>query len=103
MKQHNKLVRDRIPQILNDRGVQFEMPEVSGARRYEALIEKLREEVEEFASDGTMEELADVLEVVHALSEAIGISVDELEKTRNKKRADRGGFEAGVLLISTNR
>ena len=70
-----------------------------GTEEYQRLLfAKLSEEVLEFiASNGDPMELADVLEVVMALADDLGIGQQELETLRAKKAAERGGFAAGIV------
>lgn len=63
------------------------------------LEEKLEEEVAEFHESNQLDELADILEVVYALSEAQGRSVDELMAAYRKKHEERGGFFKNIFLI----
>jgi predicted house-cleaning noncanonical NTP pyrophosphatase (MazG superfamily) len=101
---YNKLVRDRIPEIIEAQG---KRPHV---RRYEqsefvgALKQKLAEEASEArqATEPTdlLIELADVLEVVHALAAALSINVTEIERERDVRRRERGGFDQRVCLLA---
>lgn len=59
---------------------------------------KLDEELAEYHKDQTIEELADLMEVIYAAAVARGYSVDELEKVRQKKVKKRGAFENRILL-----
>ncbi len=95
---YDKLVRDRIPAVIeenDERAVTHVADEAEYNRR---LAEKLDEEVAEFHESGETAELADVLEVVYALADSIGISPDELERIRAEKADQRGGFEDGIVL-----
>ena len=97
---YNKLVRDKIPEIIEKSG---EIPHtrILDGEEYTALLEKkLDEEVGEFHRDRNAEELADILEVVYALAEAIGASREELDRVYQRKHEQRGGFENRVFLIS---
>lgn len=95
-----KLVRDRIPQIIREDGAE---PVTYVADRDEyrlRLRAKLGEEVGEFLEadpDSAPEELADVLEVVQALAEEMGVGADQLEKIRRAKADERGGFADRVV------
>lgn len=99
-----KLVRDRIPQIIRDRG-QTPMTRVASDGEYRRLLEeKLQEEVAEFLGSGDPEELADIVEVVLALAGDCGVDRQHLEKLRASKAAERGAFSARIvwLVISLN-
>ena len=65
------------------------------------LEAKLDEELAEYHKDQNIEELADIYEVIRALAEAKGYTVDELESVRAKKHEERGGFKEKILLIET--
>ncbi len=97
MESYNKLVRDNIPNILDQKGIPYEKRIASPEEYKTELIRKLNEEVQEFLqSDGDPEELADVLEVIEALR-GLPDYVD-VEGLRIKKRAERGGFDQKIIL-----
>lgn len=94
-----KLVRDKIPQIITDAGKK-PITEILVQERYlEELDKKLEEEVAEYQADKSIEEMADVLEVLFAICEARGYSVDELMRVREEKYEKRGGFKERVYLV----
>ncbi len=100
MKYH-KLVRDNIPTLIESKGGKV-VTHIAEDKEYEEkLIEKLDEEVIEYNSDRTIEELADILEVVYAIGEYQGVDKDTLEEMRLKKREARGGFEQRIILDET--
>ncbi|TDC87390.1 hypothetical protein E1285_20685 [Actinomadura sp. 7K507] len=93
-----KLVRDRIPEIIRAAG---RLPEtrVAGPDEHGALLRaKLYEEAGEYAASGDPAELSDLLEVVHALAALHGITPVELEERRAAKAAERGGFSDRLVL-----
>ncbi|WP_067469595.1 nucleoside triphosphate pyrophosphohydrolase [Actinomadura macra] len=93
-----KLVRDRIPEVIESTGRQAEC-RVAGPDEYEALLRaKLYEEAGEYVASGDPDELADLLEVVHALAAAHRLTPDELEARRAAKATERGGFSGRVVL-----
>jgi predicted house-cleaning noncanonical NTP pyrophosphatase (MazG superfamily) len=96
MASYNKLVRDRIPEILDDKGVAYEK-RIASPEEYKAeLIKKLAEELTEFSEAADPEELADILEVVDALKQLPEFqNVTELQQL---KRKERGGFEKRIIL-----
>jgi len=98
MKVYNKLVRDRIPGIIESDGKKCKTYILGEDEYIAALEEKLNEEVAEYQSDKSIEEMADVLEVLQAICVARGYSLDQLEAVRTKKYADRGGFKDRVFL-----
>ena len=97
---YNKLVRDKIPSIIESNGQNPNTRILAEEEYTVALEQKLDEEVSEYHRDRNLEELADILEVVYALSENLGHSKEELLKTYEKKHAERGGFRDRVFLTS---
>jgi predicted house-cleaning noncanonical NTP pyrophosphatase (MazG superfamily) len=93
----SKLVRDRIPEIIRRTGVEPQVRVVRGVEYREYLCRKLTEEVEEFLHSHDPEELADVLEVLLALADDLGIGRAELEARRSAKAEARGGFAEGIV------
>ena len=91
-----KLVRDKIPQIIIEDGRTPIVRTLSDEEYLSELDRKLNEEVAEYQADKSLEEMADVLEVLLAICEARGHSVDELMEVRDKKREKRGGFRDKV-------
>ena len=88
-----KLVRDRIPEIIQEDGKTPIMDEEEYVRE---LDRKLCEEAEEYRADGSIEEMADVLEVLQAICIARGYTLQQLEEVRRKKAAERGGFKKRI-------
>mgnify|MGYP000706780083 CR=1 FL=1 len=98
VKKYHKLVRDRIPEIIESDGEQC-VCEVLSSKEYLALLdEKLQEELNEYEESKSLEELADLLEVMYAVVKARGWSVEELEQVRKEKAKQRGGFEKRTFL-----
>ncbi len=87
-----KLVRDKIPEIIEADGKKPITRILSQEEYLAELDTKLNEEVAEYQADKSVEEMADVLEVLYALCEARGYSIEELQQVREEKRAKRGGF-----------
>ncbi|MEK7570292.1 MAG: nucleoside triphosphate pyrophosphohydrolase [Patescibacteria group bacterium] len=95
---YNKLVRDKIPEIIAAKGGSAKT-HVASAEEYEAkLLEKLQEEVKEFIADKSPEELADIEEVLSAIYAHFGFSREEIEAIRQKKAQERGGFTKRIIL-----
>ncbi len=95
---HDKLVRDRIPEIIESDGKTCVTETLSDARYLEMLDAKLNEELAEYQESKSLEELADLLEVLQAVVRARGWIWEQLELTRQEKAAKRGGFEKKLLL-----
>jgi predicted house-cleaning noncanonical NTP pyrophosphatase (MazG superfamily) len=103
LKSYNKLVRDRIPEIIRASG---EVPKTRILDEEEyltELIKKLKEEVAEFEEEPSVEELADIKEVTIAIREAMGIHADELEDARRKKANSNGRFKKRIYLESVGK
>ncbi|HMX24604.1 MAG TPA: nucleoside triphosphate pyrophosphohydrolase [Blastocatellia bacterium] len=103
--EYNKLVRDKIPNHIQNRGERVEVRRLGGEALVTALRQKLVEEAFEAldASPGELVgELADVQEVVRGLCQALGLSVNDIESEREEKAARRGGFNEGLMLIKTS-
>ena len=98
---YNKLVRDKIPEIIAANGQDAEYRILSDEEYRHYLEAKLDEEVGEYQRDKTPEELADILEVVYALAATAGCSRQQLMDIYQKKHEDRGGFEKRIFLISS--
>lgn len=98
---YNKLVRDKIPEIIKKKGVIPVTHIASDNEYWRKLKEKLQEEVDEFIKDSNEEELADILEVVYAICDYKKIDKKELELLRKKKAEERGGFKDQIILDET--
>ena len=98
MKIYHKLVRDRIPEIIAAAGKKCITHTLSDDEYLRALDTKLSEEVAEYQADKSLEEMADVLEVLQTVCIARGYSLEELETVRAKKAAERGGFKDKIFL-----
>ncbi|QHT59363.1 nucleoside triphosphate pyrophosphohydrolase [Paenibacillus lycopersici] len=103
---YNKLVRDRIPEIISNNGQTMSVRTLEEEEYRAELRAKLKEETNEYLSartdDEAIEELADVLELLHALSESHGITPAKLEEVRKHKAEKRGGFKERIYLIEVH-
>ena len=97
---YNKLVRDRIPEIIEAGGNTCVTRVLSDETYLQMLDTKLTEELAEYHADGSPEELADLLEVIYAAAKARGITAEELDRIRRDKADRRGGFDKKLLLVS---
>lgn len=95
---YNKLVRDKIPEIIKSKGQTAKINYAPAEEFYFLLKNKLKEEITEFLESNNPEELADILEVLYAISNHHGIPIENLELMRQKKRRERGGFEKRIVL-----
>ena len=97
---YNKLVRDKIPEIIAQQGESANIRVLHDKEYTAALEQKLDEETREFHKERNLEELADILEVVYALADDLGYTKDELLDMYNQKHEKRGGFQNRFFLIS---
>lgn len=103
-KRYSKLVRDRIPEIIQRSGNQCQTRILSDAEYEKALREKLIEEATEAAtasSEELMQELADLYEVIDALIIASGLDPETILAQQRKRREERGGFTDKIQLLAT--
>ena len=100
---HNKLVRDRIPEIIKSTG-KLAVTEILDEEEYVTeLRRKSKEELDEFLNSETneeaLEELADLLEIIHAFAKVHAANIDKVEQIRLKKAEERGSFDERIFLI----
>lgn len=97
-KTYQKLVRDRIPEIIENDGKMHCVRTVRGNEYREYAMEKLREEVNEFLENPCAEEAADILEIFDIICERERIGVASIRAQRLAKRATRGSYSMGFVL-----
>lgn len=95
---YNKLVRDRIPEIIKNDGNEPVIRIMEKEEYKHSLFEKLVEEINEFRDDESIEELCDVLEVIEALKEVLGYSNEVISVIKNKKQVSNGAFKDRIFL-----
>ena len=95
---YNKLIRDRIPEIIEGAGKNCIVEVMDDETYIKYLDSKLSEELAEYQESKSLEELADLLEVIRAVAVARGSSIEEVEAIRRDKAEKRGGFEKRILL-----
>ena len=100
IKVYNKLVRDRIPEIIEASGKHCKTAILSEEEYLKLLDAKLDEELAEYHKDQNIEELVDLLEVIRAATIARGYTLEQLEAVRAKKAEKRGEFSKRILLKS---
>ena len=96
--EYNKLVRDRIPDILREKGLVPIIHIANDKEYFSKLKEKLREEVDEYNISGDKNELCDIIEVIYTICNFEGTDIKKLETIRRNKREKRGGFEKKIIL-----
>lgn len=101
VKVYNKLVRDKIPEIIEADGRKCKTEILSEEAYLKMVDAKLDEELAEYHKDQNIEELADLLEVIYAAAQARGYSVEKLESVRAAKAEKRGAFQKRILLKET--
>lgn len=103
MPVYNKLVRDFIPQVIEEDGKTCVTKVLKPSEHLGEIKLKMQEEAMEFKEaaiqQDAVEELADILELVHAALHVYGVSYEELDQVRIKKKDKRGGFSQGIYLI----
>ena len=95
---YNKLVRDKIPEIIEKSGNTCYTRILTQEEYLKMLDKKLTEELSEYQESKSLEELADLLEVMQAVAKARGADFQQVEEIRLRKRQERGGFEKRILL-----
>ena len=101
MKVYDKLVRDRIPEIIEASGKKCDIEVVNDEVALEYLYKKLNEEVSELLEDKNLDEIADCLEVLFAIGMKYGYSEEDVLSRRNEKKDARGGFDDNLVLKKT--
>ncbi len=101
MKVFNKLVRDKIPAVIEANGEQAKTRILTDDEYRAELNKKLLEEVAEYSADNNVEELADIVEVVYGILNSMGISIEEFEIIRKAKVDKRGAFQERIFLEET--
>lgn len=96
---HNKLVRDKIPAIITENGDKPTWHSLSDKEYLTALLDKLIEEAQELReSNGSLEERADVAEVLRQIDASLNFTEKTVERARIEKAKKRGGFSLGIFL-----
>lgn len=98
MKIYNKLVRDKIPEIIKSEGREVKARTLTNEEYKKELNKKLKEEVREYLENNNVEELADIVEVVYGILNSMDITIEEFEKIRKGKVKKRGAFNKKIFL-----
>ena len=102
-KKYNKVVRDKIPEIIEESGKKYTLKQLDDASFLAEIEKKLIEEVNEYSESKDIEELADLLEVIYRISELRGVNSDELDEIRKEKAEKRGKFDDNLFLIDAEK
>lgn len=95
---YNKLVRDKIPQIIKKSGKDYRV-HIADETEYKTMLQdKLREEVDELIENPCIEEIADVLEVLESITQYYSFNKEDIQNYKKKKQTDRGGFCERLIL-----
>ncbi len=90
-REYNKLVRDRIPEIIEQAGKKCEIRIANDEELFSLLVQKVREELTELEEKPSLEEMADIQEALDALKDLLSIDCDSLNEAMRTKRSSRGG------------
>ena len=97
-KIYQKLVRDRIPEIITEAGKDFSVTQMRAERLKDYAMKKLQEEVQEFVENPCAEEAADIREILDFLCERLALGDSAIKAAQISKRVTRGAFNMGYLL-----
>jgi predicted house-cleaning noncanonical NTP pyrophosphatase (MazG superfamily) len=101
MKEYDKIIRDLVPQVMDEANIGYEIETVDDATALEYLYKKLLEETDELLHDKTIEEVIDVIEVAFAIAEKYGYDFRMILYLREAKRREKGGFKQNIVLKKT--
>jgi len=100
---HNKLIRDKIPEIIKANNGKYELKEMEESEfkreLRKKLIEEAKEVIEAEGKEATTKELADVLELIKSIAESENVTFNLVEEEQEKRREKRGGFKKKLFLI----
>ncbi len=102
---YGKLVRDRVPAIIEEEGRKAKTRQATESEYSRLLMNKLDEEVSELShakGDKLVEECADVLEVLDAILAVNGKTIEEAFAVKKEKKKERGGFEKRIVLVEVD-
>jgi len=99
MTTYNKLVRDLIPDIIVAKGQACKIHTATPEEYEQKLLEKILEEAQELKDDhGSIEELADLMEVLDAIVELKEYNWNQIRQTQKEKAEKRGDFKKRIIL-----
>lgn len=95
---YDKLIRDNIPKIIKSANKECEIEFLEYEDHLKYLNSKLQEELDEYYEDESVEELADIVEIIYGILKLKDVDLETFEKIRKDKFDKRGGFEKGIKL-----
>ncbi len=95
---YNKLVRDKIPEYIKKKGGKAIFHIAKNKEYWLKLKEKLQEEIKEFEKEESIEEMADIMEVIETMCKYKKFNKQKLEKTKEEKAKERGKFKKKIIL-----
>lgn len=102
MKIYNKLVRDKIPDIIKEEGRNVKTKVLNENEYIEELNKKLQEEVSEYLKDNNVEELVDIVQFIYSLLDVRKFSMEKFENMRQQKNINNGAFKERLFLIEAD-
>ncbi len=101
-KVYNKAIRDKIPEIIEAKGLRCQYKTLNDEEFLFHLEKKLEEKIREYYQTKNIEELTDLLEVIYRIIELRGVSLSEINEMRAKKNLERGSFSKNLFLVKTS-
>lgn len=102
MTQLNKLVRNKVPSLVTKDGGSYTLKLLSPLEHQHEITKKLHEEIQEYdeaqSKEVALEELVDIVELIHAALKLHDVSIEDFEKMRLHKKKIKGGFDQGIYL-----
>ncbi|MFW6025565.1 MAG: nucleoside triphosphate pyrophosphohydrolase [Candidatus Woesearchaeota archaeon] len=95
---YDKLVRDKVPQIIENAGKEYTIHIADDSEYIKKLLAKVEEELAEFKENPSVEEMADIFEVLDGLISYYHLDYDEIKAVKREKKEKRGGFEDRLIL-----
>jgi predicted house-cleaning noncanonical NTP pyrophosphatase (MazG superfamily) len=102
LTKYHKAIRDKIPEIIKESGGKCEVKTLSDEEFLVELEKKLGEELKEYHESKSVEELADIVEVIQRIVNLRGSSLKEFNKIQLEKAEKRGKFEKNLFLIESD-